>query len=170
MQATLLTKHLLVVGASLTDDNVIRLVHEVATLYEDHDRKRTMGTLLTLERQELTAKLWAPEFTTVPLGPPGPAGESRDEAAARIANAGRSLEILLDRVAALAAQDSVHHLLDRRYEDLFAEDANDEQAAAEQLREAASLIRGFLPGSARAAEWEQVLTHLESWGARPPRL
>ncbi|MGY1780326.1 SIR2 family NAD-dependent protein deacylase [Geodermatophilus sp. SYSU D01036] len=166
LQATLLTKHLLVVGASMTDDNVIRLVHEVATLNEDHDRSRTMGTLVTLERQELTAKLWAPEFTTVPLGPPGPAGESRDEAAARIADAGRSLEILLDRIAALAAQDSVHHLLDRRYADLFAAGADEERAVAEQLAGAAERIREFLPTSERGAEWERVLAQLESWGAR----
>ncbi|MGY1709105.1 SIR2 family NAD-dependent protein deacylase [Geodermatophilus sp. SYSU D00758] len=166
LQATLLTKHLLVVGASMTDDNVIRLVHEVATLNEDHDRSRTMGTLVTLERQELTAKLWAPEFTTVSLGPPGPAGESRDEAAVRIANAGRSLEILLDRVAALAAQDSVHHLLDRRYADLFAAGADEERAVAEQLAGAAERIREFLPTSERGAGWERVLAQLESWGAR----
>lgn len=166
LQATLLTRHLLVVGASMTDDNVIRLVHEVATLNEDHDRSRTMGTLLTLERQELTARLWAPELRTVPLGPPAPMGESQDAATVRFARAGRLLELLLDRVAALAAQDSVHHLLDRRYEDLFAAEAADERVVAEQLAEAAEQVRTFLPTSVRGVEWQRVLTQLESWGAR----
>ncbi|MGY1753812.1 SIR2 family protein [Blastococcus sp. SYSU D01042] len=169
LQSTLLTKHLLVVGASMTDDNVIRLVHEVASLNEERDRRPTMGTLLTLEKQELSQRLWSPEFETVALGPAAPAHETREAASTRMAIAGRELEILLDRVAALAAQDSVHHLIDARYRDLFAEDAGEEQLAAEQLRSAAAAIRKFLPATSRAVEWQQVLTQLESWGARSTR-
>ena len=163
LQATLLTKHLLVVGASMTDDNVIRLVHEVASLNEDHNRRKTMGTLLTLEEQPLTARLWKPEFATLPLGPPIPVEETEEDRHARIALAGRELEIFLDRVAMLASRDSAH-LLDRRYVDLL---DDRERVLAQQLAEAANTIRRLGGTSSRAGEWrDEVVTQLESWGAR----
>ncbi len=168
LQATLLTRHLLVVGASMTDDNVIRLVHEVASLNEDHGRPKNLGTLINLEKRPLTQALWEPEFTILSVGSAAVEGESKEKTAERLAHAGRRLEILLDRVATLAARDSVDHLLDSRYRDLFTpeEDTEDERRTAAQLAAAAASIRAFLPTSARHAEWLAVLDQLEMWGAR----
>ncbi|WP_336031153.1 SIR2 family protein [Geodermatophilus sp. FMUSA9-8] len=168
LQATLLTRHLLVVGASMTDDNVIRLVHEVASLNEDHGRPHEMGTLVTLEERPLAKTLWEPEFRILSLGKAAPTGETKEQAAERLAQAGRQLEILLDRVATLAARDAVQHLLDSRYRDLFVpeEDTEAERRTAESLASAADSIRAFLPRSTRHAEWRAVLDQLERWGAR----
>jgi hypothetical protein len=58
--------------------------------------------------------LWAPEFNTVAFGPVASQEETKEAANTRLATAGRQFEIFLDRVVALTAQDSVHHLLDRR--------------------------------------------------------
>lgn len=109
LQTTLLTKHLLVVGASMTDDNVIRLVHEVSSMHEDTGgRPRRLGTVLALSSEPLRHNLWDPEFTYVELGSDT---DDLDEAA-------RALEIFLDRVALLAAP-TTSHLLDPRYQEFL---------------------------------------------------
>jgi hypothetical protein len=107
LQATLLTKHLLVVGASMTDDNVIRLVHEVAELGERHHGAARLGTVVTLEKDQLRAELWKPEFDYVALGHRGD-----------IRAAARRLEVFLDRVVLLAGTGH-GHLVSQRYESLL---------------------------------------------------
>jgi hypothetical protein len=161
LQATLLTKHLLVVGASMTDDNVVRLVHEVASLNEEHDRRQTMGTLVTLEDEPLTDLLWKPELSTVAVGPAAPSVESDAEREVRLRRLGRQLEVFLDRVAMLASRDSAH-LLDRRYEDLL---DDRELPLAQQLARAADAIRALGGATKRADEWHDVLAQLDRWGA-----
>ncbi|MGY1792807.1 SIR2 family protein [Geodermatophilus sp. SYSU D00525] len=162
LQATLMTKHLLVVGASMTDDNVIRLVHEVASLNEDHRSRTTMGTLLMLERDDLTARLWHPEFESVAVGPAAPAEESDDERYVRMTAAGRDLEILLDRIAVLASRESAH-LLDRRYADLLDHPA--ERELAEELARLTGRVRKVAGTTRRTSEWQDVLDALHRWGA-----
>ncbi|WP_409333296.1 SIR2 family NAD-dependent protein deacylase [Trujillonella humicola] len=136
LQTTLLTKHLLVVGASMTDDNVIRLIHEVAELNERPGDGCTFGTVLTLRADPMRAKLWEPEFDYVNLG--------RKSSDMRVA--GRELEIFLDRVALLAAPRTAH-LLDPRYRELLESPAERElarifRAAAHDHRDAGRWAAG----------------------------
>ncbi len=84
----------------MKDDNVIRLVHEVAELAGGATR-RTFGTILSLEDDDLRRQLWDPEFDHVTFG-----GECGD-----LVRSARELEIFLDRVALLAAPGA-RHLLD----------------------------------------------------------
>ncbi|SMO88787.1 SIR2-like domain-containing protein [Geodermatophilus aquaeductus] len=150
LQTTLLTKHLLVVGASMTDDNVIRLVHEVAELTERPGGGRTFGTVLSLGADPLRERLWRPEFEYVDLS-----DGSQDKKAAA-----RNLEVFLDRVAMLAAPRS-RHLLDPRYRELLGSDL--ERDLAERLSALGVEVAG-LPASATSG-WRDVVEALSRVGA-----
>ncbi|MGY1771953.1 SIR2 family protein [Blastococcus sp. SYSU D00813] len=153
LQTTLLTKHLLVVGASMTDDNVIRLVHEVAELTEDPSAApRALGTVLSLRADPVRAQLWDPEFQYVDLG--NDVGD--------VIAAGRELEIFLDRVAMLSASRTAH-LLDPRYRELLSTD--EEREVAERFSSlAADLAK--LPAEARQrAGWDEAIRLLGRLGA-----
>ncbi|MGY1834351.1 SIR2 family protein [Blastococcus sp. SYSU DS0510] len=108
LQTTLLTRHLLVVGASMTDDNVIRLIHEVSELAAGDGPARNLGTVLSLGGDGLRTALWDPEFSYVDLG---------DEDG-RMIDAARRLEIFLDRLVMLSTPRTTH-LLDPRYRELL---------------------------------------------------
>jgi hypothetical protein len=126
LQTTLLTKHLLVVGASMTDDNVIRLIHEVAELSEQSGKTPQLGTVLTLRKDTLQEDLWEPEFSYVDLSN----GEDLPQAA-------RNLEVFLDDVA-MHATTINRHLLATSYDSLLADP--DERELAEDVRKIAQRI------------------------------
>lgn len=153
LQTTLLTKHLLVVGASMNDDNVIRLVHEVSALHEDGNRtSRRLGTVLTLTHEPLRRHLWAPEFTHVHVG------AQTDT----LAEAGRGLEIFLDRVALLAAPMHTH-LLDPRYRELLA--TQPEKELADDVVELLGRIERITSDPAANDSWGGVAAALRGFGA-----
>jgi hypothetical protein len=152
LQAALLTKHLLVVGASMTDDNVVRLVHEVAELTEDHREPSPFGTVLSVRTDPLRLHLWEPEFDFVDLG----AGTDDDGVAAR------ELEIFLDRVALLAAPRSAH-LLDPRYRELLK--SAEERELADELRDVVARVEAVRVGGDTACGWDDVAAALEGFGA-----
>jgi hypothetical protein len=157
LQTTLLTKHLLVVGASMTDDNVIRLVHEVSALHEEGGQvPRRLGTVLALSHQPLHQDLWSPEFKTVELGAdPG-----------SLTVAGRELEIFLDRLALLTAPTHTH-LLDPRYRELLSAPA-EKELADELERLMTTLVR--LSFKTSTAPWDRLADALSEFGAiRPDR-
>ena len=151
LQAALLTKHLLVVGASMTDDNVIRLVHEVAELTEDHREPSPFGTVLSVRTDPLRLHLWEPEFDFVDLG-----ADTDDDAVAA-----RELEIFLDRVALLAAPRSAH-LLDPRYRELLR--TGEERELADELRDVVARVDAVRGGN-RSSGWDDVAAALEGFGA-----
>jgi hypothetical protein len=152
LQAALLTKHLLVVGASMTDDNVIRLVHEVAELTEDHREPSPFGTVLSVRTDPLRLHLWEPEFDFVDLG-----ADTDDDAVAA-----RELEIFLDRVALLAAPRSAH-LLDPRYRELLKR--AEERELADELRDVVARVEAVRGGGDTACGWDDVAAALEGFGA-----
>jgi hypothetical protein len=155
LQTTLLTKHLLVVGASMTDDNVIRLVHEVAELTRDGG-KRTFGTVLSLAADPLRKQLWDPEFEYLDFG----------NADGDLGRSARDLEIFLDRVAMFAASRS-RHLLDPRYRELLATDA--ERDLADRLTALGAEVSDLPSGATNS--WREVteaLNRLGAPGARSP--
>ena len=125
LQSLLLTKHLLVVGASLTDDNVIRLAHEVQAYRDEHQQgspAQPFGTVLDAspEGDRVRApRLWKGQLDWVHLADLG-AGSSH-----------RALELLLDRVGVHASRDS-SWLLDERFAGLLASD--EDRRIADQAR------------------------------------
>ncbi|MGY1690364.1 SIR2 family protein [Geodermatophilus sp. SYSU D01105] len=152
LQTTLLTKHLLVVGASMTDDNVIRLIHEVAELNERPGQQRSFGTVLSLRADPVRAQLWEPELEYLDLG----------NADGNLVTAGRELEVFLDRVAMLAAPRTAH-LLDPRYRELLG--SGEEQRLAAELAGLAAAVASLSEGVRERAGWDDVVTALERLGA-----
>ncbi|SDU81175.1 SIR2-like domain-containing protein [Microlunatus sagamiharensis] len=121
VQAILLTKHLLIVGASMNDDNVLRLIYEVAAyrerVFNRPDKPEAaggaaqtgshrFGTILSLTDDAARAALHAPYFDWAVM--PGDGIEGR----------ARQLEVFLDAVAMFASTDR-SWLLDDRFSDLL---------------------------------------------------
>ncbi|GAA4678042.1 SIR2 family protein [Pseudonocardia yuanmonensis] len=121
LEAMMLTRHLLIVGASLTDDNVLRLTHEVSEFRAEHGGKdQPFGTVLDVETDGVRRQLWAGELEWLPM--PGP----------DLAHRARALDLFLDAVAAEATTDA-SWVLDERFESLL------EGGDAETARRARSL-------------------------------
>nr|WP_246336318.1 SIR2 family protein [Flexivirga oryzae] len=108
-QAMLLTSHVLFVGLSFTDDNVLRLTHEVTAA--PLEGEKTLGTALGLGVSSAKKELWRGVLEWVDLSapddhPPRPMGwtkprETKESADKRWETAWqvRELEIFLDTVA-----------------------------------------------------------------------
>jgi len=156
LQSLLMTRHLLFVGASLNDDNVVRLLYEVDRFRRAHELAGTVGTLLDVDRDDVRRELWEQQLDWVSL----PGGEIQDRA--------RQLEVFLDAVAAHASRDS-SWLLDERFSGLLP----DEQ------RELADRSRGLHRDLAAAGgAWQPLVEDLSSygaagshsgWGSTPPK-
>ncbi|MDP7701324.1 SIR2 family protein [Mycobacterium sp. TY815] len=118
VQALLVTKHLLFVGYSLTDDDFHRLVEEIRIATDSPKAKplSQLGTVLTIEDWPL-APIWKDVLDVHRVGE-----GSRDRS-------GRRLQILLDRVAQLAAPQDLH-ILDKSFNGLL---SKGERAIARQL-------------------------------------
>jgi len=108
VQAAMMTRHMLFIGYSLTDENFIRLGHDVSLLLKRMGRDDNVGTALTLHEDPLRAELWQPYLRFVPMGP-----RNTD-----VSGAARVLDIFLDLVAMNAAAGEVSYLLDPRYKAL----------------------------------------------------
>jgi len=115
LQATLMTKHLLIVGASLEDDNVIRLAMEV----DDYLTRNpptpgvqgtfipgAQGTFIDVTGKFARKELWNKQFHWFVCG--------GDDTPQRV----RQMEIFLDVVAAYAARNAPW-LLDERFSGLL---------------------------------------------------
>lgn len=129
LQSVLLTKHLLVVGTSLTDDNVLRLAHEVQAYRDAYrpDDQEPFGTQLDASEagERLRARLWNGQLSWVHLADLG------------IESPRRALELVLDRAGVFASRDA-SWLLDERFAGLLPHDEDRELAAqARQLIRAA---------------------------------
>ncbi|EHI41035.1 hypothetical protein OPAG_00214 [Rhodococcus opacus PD630] len=148
VQSLMATGHLLVIGASMTDDNVLRLAHEVLALNERNNRHRTLGTVITLRSDEIRSALWRHDFDYVGVS------TSLDDA-----TAARDLEIFLDRIA-MSASDEAPFLLDARYRELLDDEEVD---LAATLRASAQKVRAL--SSKGRDRWRMLETILEGLGA-----
>ena len=151
-QSLLMTREVLVVGASLSDDNVLRLAHEVRELRRRHRIDDPLGRVLGLGAPPLRAQLWSGELEWVSLE-----GETPEAQA-------RRLEIFLDAVAAHATRTSPY-LLRPFYADLL--DPGVESVLARRARELAAQIESAAAGGAlrQQAGWLELLEHLRWYGA-----
>jgi hypothetical protein len=129
LHSLLLTRHVLFVGTSMLDDDLIRIAHQVrsALQLQGSVSGRRNGTVLALRADAARARLWERDVETVGMGgadlPP--------------AEAARRLEVLLDLIGCLSTPPT-GYLLDPAYRGLL--DA-EECALAAALRQAAGAVR-----------------------------
>ncbi len=143
LQSLLMTRHLLIVGVSLNDDNVVRLAHEVQAYREEYGLSGTFGTLLDLEGHRLREELWRGQLQWLTLG--------GTDLSARA----RTLEIFLDATAAFASSNQAW-LLDRRFKDLLT-------AEEERVADAARRLYAKIPPNSQT--WRDLRANLEDLGA-----
>jgi len=153
VQAMLLTRHMLFVGYSLSDEDFHQLVHGVRQALEGTEHTDRFGTVLTLFDDPMFAELW-PDLEVVAV-----ADELVGEpTSSEKAEAARRMQILLDLVAFEAA-DLDAFLLDPTYADLL---SPAERRLADRLRPLATdpdiaSAGDDLPAGARV---RQLLTEL----------
>lgn len=142
LQAMLMTRHMLFVGYSLTDDTFHRVMHEVRRARRGHEGP--VGTALVLFRDDLLEELWGDVLRFVPM-----MERPSDEMTPRdIAVAARHLDLVLDQVC-LASTDVSSFLLDPTYTTML---SDEEKMIAEQLRAVlASSSAGASPIAVRVA-------------------
>ncbi len=161
VQALLITRHMLFVGFSLSDDNFHRIaqaVRRVVRRIEEADRSaRAFGTALALERNPLIEELWGKDLHWVSMserGDDSADGEGTDERR----RAARRLEIFLDYLLAQVPDEA--HLLDARYPEVLT-------AGEKELREALLAFDKDLPVAARRAPaWREIERLLNRLGLR----
>jgi hypothetical protein len=146
VQALLLTRHVLFVGLSLLDDNLVRIAHRAGRVRPPGSG--VVGTTLSLRRDPLRAELWSQALDDLAM-----ASTESDTA-----SAARRLEVFLDRLGAGAAEP-VGYLLDPAYEGMLTEAERD--LAARLRSVAAPLSDG---GAARSPAGRQVEQLLENLG------
>lgn len=154
VQAMLMTRHMLFIGYSLSDEDFHQLVDEVrAARAAGPDQHRTFGTVLTLFDDPLFDTLWSDDLTVLamappPLSPGWPTAEEVDVAA-------RRLQIFLDLLGLLAA-DRQAFLLDPSYQSLL-------DGGEPALRDALLELANRLPAT-HDATWAQVRALLDRMG------
>ncbi|NMR20277.1 SIR2 family protein [Cellulomonas fimi] len=140
VQTLMLSRHLLVVGASLTDDNLLRLAHEVIDFRRMNQLDTPIGTVLTLGIKAAQAELWEGELDHVSVSDvvvPPRGADGRDAASDQTV---RDLAIFLDALGMYASSD-VSYLLDARYAAMLGgEDAREAAALARELHRAADAL------------------------------
>jgi hypothetical protein len=163
VQALLMTRHMLFVGFSFTDDNFHRIAHAVRQSLASSEgmRSKRFGTTLVVNPNPLAHELWADdvEWTTFPA--------DADEALDRIMQQARGVDIFLDRMAARAST-TASHLMDPRYEAVLSD-------AEKELRDRLQqLARDVGPEVRATRAWAEVDRLLKSLGygwvsSTPPR-
>ncbi|RBY91023.1 SIR2 family protein [Blastococcus sp. TF02A-30] len=121
LHSLLLTRHVLFVGTSMLDDDLIRISHQVrsALQVQGSDGGHRSGTVLALREDPARARLWERDVETVAMAP----------ADASPAEAARLLEVLLDLIGCLSTPPT-GYLLDPAYRGLL---DDEERALADVL-------------------------------------
>lgn len=160
VQAMLLTRHMLFVGYSLSDEDVHQIIHEVR-LARCQETGPTYGTILTLFDDPLFAELWGKDLKVVAVDQQPT--EVNDFA---VAMAARRLEILLDLIAYLSA-DLDAFLLDPAYDSMLSPAERKTAEALKKIEEALREIKEeSSPAAGRIHRAFQELGH-NSPGTRP---
>ena len=148
LHALLLTRHVLFVGASMLDDDLVRIAHDVRSALQSlgPEQGRRLGTVLALVEDPARARLWEQDVDTVAVGH---AGTSERDAA-------RRLEVLLDLVGCLASAPT-GYLLDPAYRGMLDEQ---EAALAGALTDLGERLRERPRTSEAVAQVEELLRRL----------
>jgi hypothetical protein len=148
LHSLLLTRHVLFVGTSMLDDDLVRIAHQVrsALQLQGSSSGRRNGTVLALREDPARARLWERDVETVAMAPP-------DSSAAEAA---RRLEVLLDLLGCLSTPPT-GYLLDPAYRDML--DAEERQLAA-----ALQTTIAALPESSSSSAAEEVAALLRRLG------
>ena len=153
LQSLLLTRHVLFVGTSMLDDDLIRIAHQVRNVLHVPDAvpRRRSGTVLALREDPVRARLWERDVATVAIA-------GADELAdVPPAEAARRLEVLLDLLGCLSSRPT-GYLLDPAYRGLL--DA-EETALSDALADVAAALAG---GSGQSWAGQEVLRLLRELG------
>jgi hypothetical protein len=154
VQAFLVTRHVLFVGFSLTDDNFHRIVDAVRRLRTSAGGLGRLGTTLTLGNDGLAEVLWERDVHRVrmddrPLGPGFPT-----------AGAARRLEVFLDYLLS-KARDTAYLLVGERYDALLTPGERIlRDALAEFVRTVSSEAGREVRGTVAWPQIERLLTGL----------
>ena len=120
LQSRMLTGHLLFVGYSMSDENIVRLARDVQRYREAFaasDAQAPVGTVLELMPNPMRHQLWDETLDFVTFGVPSSAGAEGVAERNGSGDAARRLRVFLDRLAMLACDDAPY-LLDAKYQDL----------------------------------------------------
>lgn len=154
VQALLLTKHLFVVGSSMTDDNFLRLAHEVVAFTESAmsgvaaEPEGVLGTVLTLRADPAAERLWQGRFSYAALSP-----SDVDENPGVLA---RRVAIFLDTVVMYATPPA--HLADPAYEMLL-------DLPSRTIARVARRLRDLIDSNPDDESWRRLRDALGGLGA-----
>ncbi|MGY1669377.1 SIR2 family NAD-dependent protein deacylase [Geodermatophilus sp. SYSU D00710] len=147
LHSLLLTRHVLFVGTSMLDDDLIRIAHQVRSAVQGSQGSRhRSGTVLALQEDTARSRLWEQDVETVAM--------ARGDTAP--AEAARRLEVLLDLLGCLSAPPT-GYLLDPAYRGML--DA-DERRLAEALQEVAGRLPEGPATTSAAGEVAALLRRL----------
>ncbi|SHN68924.1 SIR2-like domain-containing protein [Geodermatophilus obscurus] len=150
LHSLLLTRHVLFVGTSMQDDDLIRIAHQVrsATRAPGAAPRQRSGTVLALLDDPARARLWEQDVQTVAIAP----------ADTPPAEAARLLEVLLDCIGCLSTPPT-GYLLDPAYRGML---SAEERALAEALRQ----VERTVPEGASSSAVGEVTALLRRLGSR----
>ncbi len=155
VQAFLVTRHVLFVGFSLTDDNFHRIVDAVRRLRGAAGRESRFGTTLTLGHGGLTEVLWEQDLHRIRM-------DDRIESGSfPFAEVARRLEIFLDYLLS-RTRNTAHLLVGKRFDPLLTDGERRLRDALERFtteisREDARSVQGTVA-------WPQIKQLLDSLG------
>ncbi|ADB76394.1 SIR2 family NAD-dependent protein deacylase [Geodermatophilus obscurus] len=150
LHSLLLTRHVLFVGTSMQDDDLIRIAHQVrsATRAPGAAPRQRSGTVLALLEDPARARLWEQDVQTVAIAP----------ADTPPAEAARLLEVLLDCIGCLSTPPT-GYLLDPAYRGML---SAEERALAEALQQ----VERTVPEGASSSAVGEVTALLRRLGSQ----
>ena len=150
LHSLLLTRHVLFVGTSMQDDDLIRIAHQVrsATRAPGAGPRQRSGTVLALLEDPARARLWEQDVQTVAIAPT----DTPPVEAARL------LEVLLDCIGCLSTPPT-GYLLDPAYRGML---SDEERALAEALQQ----VERTVPEGASSSAVGEVVALLRRLGSQ----
>ena len=150
LHSLLLTRHVLFVGTSMQDDDLIRIAHQVRSAIQAPGAapRRRSGTVLALREDPARARLWEQDVQTVAIAP----------AETPPAEAARLLEVLLDCIGCLSTPPT-GYLLDPAYRGML---SDEERTLAEALQQ----VERTVPEGASSSAVGEVAALLRRLGSQ----
>jgi hypothetical protein len=150
VQAMLLTRHMLFVGYSLSDEDFHQLVHEVRESVGG-DESTSFGTVMLLQDRQYLSKLW-PDLSFVSTNVGG-SNESN------VYQSARNLSIMLDYIGANSASD-VTFVVDESYGKMK---SDHELRLAEILEDLDNLVTEMDHENGNSFNWKPVRNFLDAF-------